>query len=227
VSSRADYHALVEKRPELFANPPGAGFEILLDEDGIRRAETQMERHLTDSGGSPEWAQVGIAFRDQYVMVVRDAVRYADGSLGTYIRMVDLFPGILGVVILPVYEQQVLLIRHFRHATRSWHLEIPRGFGIEADSTASARRELWEEVGAEATCLTELGEIHPDTGASAGRVAMFLAEVEAYGRPEVMEAITEILPTPIVEFERMIASGDLSDGFLLAAYARAKSRGLM
>ncbi len=59
------------------------------------------------------------------------------------------------------------------------------------------------------------------------RPHVFLAEVESYGAGEQTEAISDILPTPVAEFERMIATGELKDGFLLAAYARAKARGLL
>jgi ADP-ribose pyrophosphatase len=227
VHSREDYFALVRERPELFHNPPGAGYTILLDEEGIRRAEVHMEQQLEAEGGSPEWARVGVAFRDQYAMIVRDAVRFPDGSLGTYIRFVSVYPGVVGVVALPIWRRQVLLIRHFRHATRSWHLEIPRGFGSGTDSSESARRELAEEIGAEVSRLVALGEVHPDSGADASRVALYLAEVESYGDAELQEGITEIIPTAIPELEGMIASGELEDGFLLMAYARAKARGLL
>ena len=227
MSSRSDYFALVEAHPEQFANPPGAGFEILLREDEIRQAEEHMERQLAAAGLAPEWARVGIAFRDQYVTILRDAVRFLDGSLGTYIRLFDAHPEFLGVVILPLWRGHVLLIRHFRHATRSWHLETPRGFGVAADSAASARHEMEEEIGATISSLVELGEVYPDAGVAASRVALFLAEVETYGEAERTEGITEVLPTPVADLERMIATGELADGFLLAAYARAKARGLI
>jgi len=227
MDSRADYRELVASRPELFSNPPGAAFEILLDEDEIKQAETVMETTLADAGGSPEWARVGVAFRDQYVMIVRDAVRYVDGSLGTYIRMVDLYPGVVGVAILPICRDEVLLIRHFRHATRTWHLEIPRGFGMSADSAVSARNELREELGGEAVDLESLGDMYPDAGASRSRVALFLARLETYGAPEAREGITEIRSIPVADFERMIADGVLDDAFALAVYARAKARGLL
>jgi ADP-ribose pyrophosphatase len=171
-----------------------------------------------------EWAQVGVAFKDQYTLILRDAVRFADGSVGTYIRTIAPVPG---VVVLPIWQGQVLLIKHFRHATRSWHLEIPRGFGEDADARKGALRELEEEIGATGVQLLQLGEMYPDTGASNSRVALFYAEISTYGRPEATEAITEILPTPITEFERMIGNYQLTDGFLLAAYARAKARGLL
>jgi len=35
------------------------------------------------------------------------------------------------------------------------------------------------------------------------------------------------LPTPVSEFERMIRDNEIADGFTLAAYARAKLRGLL
>src|SRR5579885_381339 len=146
MNTLADYFALVEARPELFQNPPGGGYVILLDEKDIGEAETQMAERLKSVGKPIEWARVGIAYQDQYLLLLRDAVRYPDGSLGTYIRSVDQYPGMVGVVILPMYKGQVLLIRHFRHATRTWHLELPRGFGQSLKTEDDARRELYEEI---------------------------------------------------------------------------------
>jgi ADP-ribose pyrophosphatase len=227
MSSRDDYFALVAAHPDEFANPPGAGFEVLLDEDDIRQAEAHMELKLAEAGGSPDWARVGIAFRDQYVMIVRDAVRFRNGTLGTYIRRWNPHPERLGVAMLPLWQGSVLLVRHFRHETRTWHLEIPRGFGISADCEVSARQELREEIGVTDARLVPLGLIDPDAGQPEGSVALFLAEVESYGQPDADEGITDIVPTQVAHFERMIADGELTDGFLLAAYARAKARRLL
>ena len=227
MTDRAGYLALVRARPELFRNPEGAAFTILLDEAEIHQAEAHVAGQLAEFGAPKQWAEVGVAFRDQYVLLLRDAVRFADGSLGTYIRMVPPENSFQGVVILPVWQGQVLLIRHFRHATRAWHLEVPRGFGMDADARVSARRELAEEIGASDIELTELGEIYADAGASSSAVALFYAEVGSYGTPELHEGITAILPTPLSEFEGMIAEGELKDGYLLATYARAKARNLI
>jgi ADP-ribose pyrophosphatase len=227
VIDRADYLALVRAHPELFRNPEGAAFVILLDEAEIRQAEAHVAGQLAKFGAPKEWAQVGVAFRDQYLLILRDAVRFADGSLGTYIRIVAPESSFQGVVILPVWQNQVLLIRHFRHATRAWHLEVPRGFGSDHDTQVSARRELAEEIGASEIELTGLGETYADTGAISSAVALFYAEVRSYGAPELNEGITAVLPTPLAEFERMIADGELKDGYLLAAYARAKARNLI
>lgn len=227
VSDMPAYLALVRTRPELFANPPGAGFEILLEDADIRQAQDYMADKLESAGAPAEWAEVGVAFRDQYLFLLRDAVRFPDGSLGTYIRFIEPDGAFPGVVILPVWNDQVLLIRHFRHATRRWHLEIPRGFGVSADARESARIELQEEIGAQEIQLTALGETYPDAGADAGCVEMFYASVGSFEMPELHEAITDILPTPVPEFERMIREGELKDGYLLAAYGLAKAKNLI
>lgn len=227
MSTLADYLDFARIRPELFVNPHDGGFTILLDEHEIREAESQVAGQLEASGRPTTWACVGIVYQDQYVMALRDAVRFPDGSLGTYIRFVDQYPGILGVAILPRYQEQFLLIRHFRHATRSWHLEIPRGFGIETLSEENARRELKEETGATAVRLVSLGLTYPDTGMSSSHVALFYAEIEYFGQPEVVEAISNLLPTSLPDFERMIRENEITDGFTLAAYARAKASGLL
>lgn len=227
MSTLADYLNFARIRPELFVNPPDGGFTILLNEYEIREAESQVAGQLEASGRPTDWAHVGIVYQDQYVMALRDAVRFPDGSLGTYIRFIDQYPGILGVAILPKYYEQILLIRHFRHATRSWHLEIPRGFGIETLSEENARRELKEETGATAVRLISLGTTYPDTGMSSSHVALFYAEIEYFGQPEVVEAISNLLPTSLPDFERMIHENQITDGFTLAAYARAKVSGLL
>jgi ADP-ribose pyrophosphatase len=222
----ADYFVFAKNNPTLFVNPPDAGFEILLDEADIREAESQMAQRLKAKDLPIEWAQVGIAFQDQYTMILRDAVRFPNGSLGTYIRMVS--DGTPGVIVLPVYQKQVLLINHFRHATRKWHIEIPRGFGIKGSSSkGNAQRELQEEIGAKISHLVALGHAYPDTGAAAEYNDFFYADVESYGDFEVDEGITKILPTPILEFERMIRENEITDEFTITAYALAKGRNLL
>jgi ADP-ribose pyrophosphatase len=227
VSDLASYFSLVKTRPELFHNPPGVGFEILLQETEIRQAEERVAEELREAGAPPEWAQVGVAFRDQYLLLIRDAVRFADGSLGTYIRTVPPEGSSPGVVVLPVWQDQVLLVRHFRHATRAWHLEIPRGFGMDPDVRVTARRELEEEIGATDIRLTSLGDLYPDAGMDSSTVTFFHASIGSFGKPELHEAITDIMPTPVPELERMIRDGELKDGFLLSAYGLAKARNLM
>ncbi len=226
MSTLADYLAFANAHPELFVNPPGAGFIILLDQADIRQAEANMVQWLKVKGLPTEWAQVGIAFQDQYGMILRDAVRFPNKILGTYIRMVG--DGTPGVIVLPIYQGQVLLIRHFRHATRTWHIEIPRGFGKKGfSSEENAREELQKEIGAKISHLVSLGHVYPDAGALSEYNDFFYAEVESYGEVEANEAITELLPTPLAGFERMIGENEITDGFTITAYGLAKACGLL
>lgn len=203
MSTLEDYFAFAKTHPTLFVNPQGGGFTILLDEAEIRKAESQMVQWLKAKGLPTEWAQVGIAFQDQYAMILRDAVRFPNRG-------------------------QVLLIRHFRHATRTWHIEIPRGFGTRGfSSEENAQRELKEEIGATIARLVSLGKVYLDAGAEAGYNDFFYAEIESYGQLEADEGIVELLPTAQSEFERMIRENELTDGFTLTAYALAKAQRLL
>lgn len=226
MSTLEDYLAFAKAHPALFVNPPGGGFTILLEEADIHEAESQKAQWLEAKGLPTEWAQVGIAFQDQYAMILRDAVRFPNGVRGTYIRMVG--GGTPGVIVLPIYQDQVLLIRHFRHATRTWHIEIPRGFGTEGlSSEENAHKELEEEIGATISRLVSLGRVYPDTGAVSEYNDFFYAKVESYGELEADEGIIELLPTALPEFERMIRENEMTDGFTLTAYALAKAKGLL
>ncbi len=221
---RERYYDLVRDHPELFANPAGAAITIVLDPAEIATIEAEMAERLRARGMPAEWAQVGIAYEDQYLMLLRDAVRFPDGSPGTYIRAVNPYGDVPGVVVLPVYRGGVIMVRHFRHAMRSWHLELPRGFGAPgATAEENARRELAEEIGATPTRLIALGRVYPDTGAGADRAELFYAEIEGYGDPEVEEGISDLVTLSPSEFERLIREGEISDGYTLAAYARAKA----
>lgn len=228
MSTLADYLAFAKAHPGLFVNPPQGGITILLDKDEIREAEKQEAQRLEAHGLPAEWAQVGFAYRDQYVLLLRDAVRFPDGSLGTYIRSVDEDERAPGVVVLPLHQGRVLLIRHFRHGSRTWHLEVPQGFGIPGlSSEESIRLELQEEISATVSRLVSLGRFHPDTSVSANVIELFYADIESYGDVELQEGIIELLPTPVAEVERMIREREITNVFLLVAYTRAKLQGLL
>ena len=228
MSRLADYLTFAKTHPDLFVSPVQDGFTILLNEEEIHKAESKEAEKLISQGMPAEWAQVGIAYRDQYLLILRDAVRFPDGSLATCIRAVDEGESVPGVVILPVYQGKILLIRHFRHELRNWHLEIPQGFGMPGlSSEECAQRELEEEIGATVFRMTSLGQAHPDTSSGSNRLALFYADVATYGKVESQEGIVELLPTPISEVERMIREHELTSMTLLVTYTRAKLLGLI
>lgn len=99
-------------------------------------------------------------------------------------------------------------------------LEVPRGYG-EAGETAAqcAAREFAEETGlimpAEAFHL--IGHVRPNTGILSSRIAAFYADASAAplgARDDEAEALRL---APLAGLDAMIASGEIEDGFTLAA----------
>ncbi|MFE2559016.1 NUDIX hydrolase [Streptomyces sp. NPDC059352] len=200
------YDLLRDERPELFRNEPG-GIEILTDPASVEAAG-------------------GVVYQDPYMLLVRDAVRFPDGRTGTYIRSVSA-AGAPGSAILPLLGDRIVLIEHYRHATRSWHWEIPRGFGTAGlTGEANAAKELEEEIGARVRELFPLGSLHPDSGLTGDRVLLFAARIDSVGSLEIAEGIRGVLTLPFAEAESMIADGRITDGFTIAAMTRARLAGL-
>jgi ADP-ribose pyrophosphatase len=161
---------------------------------------------------------------DPYATVLREAVRFPDGSLGLYNRLI--VPG--GVLVLPILRGSIVLIHRFRHGTRRFAYEAPRGIAGEAESVETdARRELLEEIGAVAEEIVDLGEVATTSGIVGEVMRLFLARIDSVGAPDRHEAIAGIVCCTIAETEGMIVRGAISDGPTLAAYLRAKLAGLL
>jgi ADP-ribose pyrophosphatase len=224
----AEYLAFARAHPERFVNPPHNGITILLREDEIHEVEAYMVQKLQAKGLPAEWARVGIVYRDQYGMILRDAVRFPGGALGTYIRFIGNVDGGPGAIVLPLYQGQVLLVRRFHHATRTWHLEIPIGLGMKGLSAEeTARRVLVEEIGATISRLLPIGELKEGPGLTESPAELFYADVESYGEGNTHEGITEVLQVAVPEIERMMRDSEITDSFTIIAYLRVKLQGLL
>jgi len=216
------YRALVRERPERFTNPPGDIYEILLEDAHIERAQRVALNRRRGLGLPNEDTRVGVLAVDPYLLVVRDAVRFADGSYGLYNRL--MVPG--GAAILPVLGDSIALLHRFRHGTRRWHLEAPRGsFSGNAPRVEEARRELIEEIGSVPTEMIDLGQLHSTTGCLDEEHQLYLARIDAIGTPDKHEAIESIKVLPVVTVERLTADGEITDGPTLALLLRARLRG--
>lgn len=216
------YFELVAQRPERFVNPPGDIYEILLDPARIAHAQAEAERHRVANGLPSGDTRVGVLAEDPYLIVMRDAVRFADGSYGLYNRL--MVPG--GAAILPLLDAGIVLLNRFRHGTRRWHLEAPRGafsgIGTRADE---ARRELFEEIGAEASELIDVGQLHSTTGCLDEEHQLYIAKIAAIGSPDRHEAIRALEVLPIARVEALIADGIITDGPTLALFLRGRLLG--
>lgn len=211
----------------MFVNPPGS-IEILLNEDDIHALELHMTQMLKLRGFPTDWGQIGIVYEDQHGCLLRDAVRFPGGKLGTYIRFIARENVGSGVVVLPLYEDYVLLIRRFHHATRTWHLEIPFRPGMSGLSAEeNARRMLMEETGATLSNLSSLGETDTGPGMAGEGARFFCANISSYGQVKANESSTEPLRVTVSEFEQLIQENEITEGFTLVAFAHARLQGLL
>ncbi|MET9449415.1 NUDIX hydrolase [Streptomyces cinerochromogenes] len=234
------YEALRRDVPEWFRDDPG-GVRILTDpaliRDARRRAATAGQRGHGGLFGALRArlravlrpVPAGVVSAGRYLWYLRDPVRFPDGRLGLYDRILPPPGSSPGVVVLPLLgpERRVVLIEHHRHATRSRHWEVVRGFGDPgATPTENVTRELREEIAATPATVIPLGELHPDTGLLSHKVFLYAACVDAIGAVERGEAIARAITVTPAEAEEMVADGRITDGFTIAALYRARLAGV-
>lgn len=221
-----DYEKLPRKFPELFSNVD-APIRIITDPVVIAQWQERRRSQLAQYGEPLTWAEIGIVYDDPYVVILRDLVEFPSGSMNGYMRMfhrADLEgKDNVAVAVLPVLDGKIYLLHQFRHATRQWYYEIPRGFGEHGIATEDqARNELREEIDGEIEELVDLGLLYLNTGLEATCVNLFYARLKSVGKPSDFEGIESSLSVSIVELEDLIASGKITDSFTIAAYTRAK-----
>lgn len=222
------YMEIVDEHPELFENKGEGAIEIFTDPDRIQKEESKLKKELRETNLPESWADMGVLIDDPYFLVVRDLVKFPNGKMGGYMRFInreESLEGCQAVAILPVYDGKVVVLRNFRHATRNWELEIPRGFGEKGISAEeNARKELLEETGLNANKLIQIGVLHTDTAARSSSVSIFYAEVTESNAPrlETNEAISDKIFLTSAEFEDMIKKRKITDGFTISAYSMAK-----
>ena len=149
------YLEFLEKYPVPKGDYHAGEIEIVTDPSLIPSIEETAKARLLKNGYSEaqaqEFSRVGIVMEDQYWVLLRDAVIFPTGAKGTYNRLSwkCALKGPGGVAVLAVLPNgKIVLNLNFRHATRSWELELPRGGIKEKESIESAAlRELREETG--------------------------------------------------------------------------------
>lgn len=188
--TRSKYLQLIEQHPEVVKHPGSymnGEIEIVLDPAQMEAIEVLTGR------------DVGVVAGDKYWLWINDACIFPNGTRGVYGRIchTKTLGFKAGVAVLPVMpDGRIALNCNFRHATRSWEIELPRG-GIDPGESVieSAKREVLEETGLVIEDLKYLGEICPDSGVSSAVVPLFLGMVSESkaAQQEDSEAIEEIL----------------------------------
>jgi ADP-ribose pyrophosphatase len=121
-------------------------------------------------------------------------------------------PGASAVVPF-LSDDEVLLIRQYRHATGGTILEVPAGKLDPGESPETcARRELEEEAGQRAGRLVALGPIWTSPGFTDEKIHLFAAhDLETVDRRPEDDEVIDLVPTRLVDALDLVWNGGIND----------------
>lgn len=164
-----------------------------------------------------------------FLQVTRRTVSSPEGE--TFDRIVIEHPG--AVAVVPLIDDDVVLLRQYRVAADDFLLEIPAGKLDQPgeDRVGAARRELTEETGYVAGDITHLTDLWTALGFCDERISIYVAPDVRPGErapigPE--ETNAEVLRLPMSEALELVSAGEIADaktvaGLLLATWNRVPS----
>ncbi|HPQ28292.1 MAG TPA: NUDIX hydrolase [Desulfobacteraceae bacterium] len=120
-------------------------------------------------------------------------------------------------------ENEVVMVRQYRHGLQDVTLEIPGGLVEINDSPeGAAGRELYEETGFRASNIIPLGSVHPNPAILNNQCYTFLARdvYKAGDQQQDEKEDIEVLLQPLSEIPRLIKDGDITHSLVLVAFYR-------
>jgi ADP-ribose pyrophosphatase len=204
--SRQRYHELIKQYPHLIT-PKGDStlgeIEIIVDPQQMALIEKTLKR------------DVGVVKEDGRWIWINDVCKFPGGKEGIYGRIYWKHglqsPIYQGVVAMPITaEGKIVLNCNYRHATRSWEIELPRGVAKDGETIeAAAKREVAEETGREIENIRLLGDVAMATSESNMIVPVFVANVISTGiqKQEEHEAIEKILELSVEDVKKAFSRG--------------------
>lgn len=196
------YLQLKKERPDSFKE--NGLLHIVWDEEVVARYELEHGK------------KIGVIYESPYHILVVDLVYETQGKYFAYERIMQTVQK-GAVVVVPVYNNKLILLKQYRHAIRDYQFSFPRGFG-EPDISAeeNVKKELCEEIGAQTGNVVYLGKLTPDSGMSASMVSIYACQVLSYDAKARSEAIADILELTLEELQQWIVEGKITDGFTIS-----------
>lgn len=158
-----------------------------------------------DQDASLSVSKRDVVFNGKIWDVVSESFDYNGTQL---VREFVAHPGAVAVIAINE-DQEVLLIKQYRHPVRQYLWEIPAGLlDIEGESKLeAAKRELLEETGYIADVWQELIEFHTTPGGNNETITVFVArQVRHQGHDIELEGEETDLPLSWVPLAEALAS---------------------
>lgn len=130
-----------------------------------------------------------------------------------WVHVIPLLPG-----------DRVVMVRQFRYATESFHLELPGGIVDPGSShRQAAEQELAEETGYVAGSLERIGEVEPNPAILDNRLSVWVATDLARLAPEDKPPTDEheeleVVDVPLAQIPELVRRGEIRHALMLSSF---------
>lgn len=164
----------------------------------------------------PEILHTEIVGRTQIFRAEAVDLKFSNGVQRKYERLLSRRTAVL---IVPILNDHIILIREYAVGLDNYELTFPKGL-VEENETVlqGAQRELQEEAGYAARELTFLRDLSLSPGYMTHKTAIVLAQ-DLYTAPLVGDEPEpiEVIMWPVAEVDKLLQHPDFSEGRSMAA----------
>jgi 8-oxo-dGTP pyrophosphatase MutT (NUDIX family) len=119
-------------------------------------------------------------------------------------------------------QQEVVMVRQYRHGIEKICLELPGGLLDPGDASAeiTAQRELLEETGYQAVAIKQIGRCHPQPAVLSNECFFFIGYEAVPAKAQTMDAgeDVEIVTVPLATIPEKIQQRQITHGMVMLAF---------